>query len=57
MPLNHIFSESLKQGICPERLKYASVRHIYKTGEKTDISNFRPISLLTTFSKLHKKYV
>ena len=51
-PLGHIFDASLKQGIYPERMKYASVRPIYKTGEKSEISNYRPISLLTTFSKV-----
>jgi hypothetical protein len=53
--LGHIFNASLKQGIYPERMKYASVRPSYKTGEKSDISNYRPISLLTTFSKVLKK--
>ena len=33
-------------------MKYASVRPIYKTGEKSEISNYRPISLLTTFPKV-----
>jgi hypothetical protein len=34
-PLSHIFNESLKRGICPERLKYALVIPIYETWEKT----------------------
>jgi hypothetical protein len=54
-PLSHISNESFKQSIYPERLKYALVRPIYKMGEGTDISNYRPISLLTTFSKILKE--
>jgi hypothetical protein len=34
MPLSNTFNESLKHGICPERLKYTLVRPIYKTGKK-----------------------
>jgi hypothetical protein len=54
-PLIHIINESFKQSIYPERLKYALVRPIYKMGERTDISNYRPISLLTTFSKIFER--
>jgi hypothetical protein len=49
-PLGHIYNVSFKQGIYPERMKYASLRPIYETGEKSEMSNYRPISLLTTFS-------
>jgi hypothetical protein len=54
-PLSHIINESFKQSIYPERLKYALVRPIYKMGERTDVSNYRPISLLTTFSKIFER--
>jgi hypothetical protein len=54
-PLSHTINESLKQSIYPERLKYALVRPIYKMGQRTDISNYRPISLLTTFSKMFER--
>jgi hypothetical protein len=42
----------LREGVFPDRLKYAIVRPVYKTGDKCDVSNYRPISLLTTFSKI-----
>jgi hypothetical protein len=51
-PLGHIFNVSLEQGVYPERMKYASLRPIYKTGEKSDMSNYRTISLLIAFSKV-----
>jgi hypothetical protein len=36
----------------PERLKYAIVKPIYKKGDKTSMTNYRPISLLITVSKI-----
>ena len=39
--------------IVPERRKYVIIRPIYKKGEKKkEISNYRPISLLTSMSKV-----
>jgi hypothetical protein len=41
--------------IFPERLKYSTIKPLYKKGDKTDISNYKPISLLTSFSKVTEK--
>ena len=38
-------------------LKIAKVIPIFKSGSKADINNFRPISLLSTFSKIFGKLV
>jgi sarcosine oxidase/L-pipecolate oxidase len=56
-PISHICNASLNQGIYPDRLKFAIVKPIYKKGEKTSVSNYRPISLLTTFSRILEKVV
>jgi hypothetical protein len=48
-PLVYICNAVLKSGIFPDRLKYAIVKPIYKKGSKTDMSNYRPISILTSF--------
>ena len=45
---SHICNSSLKSGIYHERLKYSTVKPIYKKGDKTNMMNSRPISLLTT---------
>jgi hypothetical protein len=54
-PLTHIYNDSLLTGIFPNWLKVSVVRSLYKNGDKTNISNYRPILLLTTFSKIHEK--
>jgi Notch-like protein len=51
-PLTYICNAALRSGIFPDRLKYAIVKPVYKKGNRQDISNYRPISLLTTFSKI-----
>ena len=54
-PLSYIYSYSLHTGIFPDRLKTAVVKPLHKKGDKFNISNYRPISLLPTFSKIFEK--
>jgi hypothetical protein len=54
-PLTHIYNHSLLTGIFPNPLKVSTVRPLYKKGDKTNMSNYRPISLLTTFSEILQK--
>jgi len=44
-------------GVFPERLKFAEVKPLFKKGDPTDFSNYRPISLLTSFSKVIEKII
>ena len=53
--LSKIITSSLNEGIFPDELKLARVVPIHKEGSKTDVSNYRPISLLTSFSKIYEK--
>jgi hypothetical protein len=41
----------LSMGIFPERLKYAENKLPFKVGCKENPLNYRPISLMTSFSK------
>ena len=52
VPLMHIINLSFSTGIMPEKLKIARVIPIFKKGQRDDISNYRPISLLSVFNKI-----
>ena len=38
-------------------MKYSIIKPLYKKGNKRDVSNYRPISLLTSFSKILEKVI
>ena len=52
IPLTHIINQSFLTGIVPQQMKIAKVVPIFKTSDPTLLTNYRPISLLSTFSKL-----
>ena len=52
MPLKYLFDMSLESGIFPDKLKIARVILLYKAGDPVNISNYRPISVLPSFSKM-----
>ena len=56
-PLSHIFSLSLEQGIFPDKLKICRTVPIHKAGDTNNIDNYRPISLVSTISKILEKMV
>jgi hypothetical protein len=56
-PLTYIYNTSLAQGIFPDRLKFAMVKPIFKNGDRYDPSNYRPISLLSSFSQVFKRLI
>jgi len=47
----------LSSSISPTRLKFSEVKPIFKRGDKNDTSNYRPISLTTSFSKMFEKVI
>ena len=52
LPLTILFNQSVESGTFPERFKLAKIIPIHKTGCKSVLSNYRPISILSTFSKI-----
>jgi retron-type reverse transcriptase len=55
--LASLINHSISKEIFPDALKIAKVIPIYKAGDKSLISSYRPISLLTTFSKVFEKVI
>jgi hypothetical protein len=47
----------ISTGACPSRLKCSEIQPLFKKCDKTKTSNFRPISLLTNFSKIFEKII
>ena len=54
-PLSMIFSNSISEGTFPSRMKTAKVIPLYKSKNRYETTNYRPISLLLTISKLLEK--
>jgi hypothetical protein len=54
-PLCHICNKIFSSGIFPARLKYDVIKSIFKNVDRSDLSNYRPVSLLLAISKVFKK--
>ena len=55
--LTRLFNMSIEHGIFPEKWKLSSVVPIPKDGDRTNPSNYRPISLLSIVSKMLERHV
>ena len=54
-PITHIINQSLLTGIVPDKMKIAKLVPIYKSKDPTELTNYRPISLLPVISKILEK--
>ena len=57
IPLAHIFSLSITTGTFPNKLRTARVIPIFKSGDPELTDNYRPISLLSSLSKILEKAI
>ena len=51
-PITVIFNKSLSEGILPNEWKLANVTSIFKSGDKTKSSNYRPISITSILCRM-----
>ena len=54
-PFSHILNLSFATGIVPEQMKIAKVVPVFKSGNPSELNNYRPISILPAFSKIMEK--
>ena len=57
MLLSILISMSMSEGIVPDELKISTIVPVHKSRAKDDISNYRPISVLPSISKILEKVV
>ena len=55
--LTKLFNQCMVEGIFPEMLKIACIVPLFKGGEKSEATNYRPISLLPLFGKIFEKLI
>ena len=56
-PLRILFNKSLNLATFPDKWKEAHVTPIFKTGDRQDKANYRPISLLSNLGKLLERII
>lgn len=55
--LTYLINFSIETGVFPSKLKSAVVIPIFKGGKEDKCNNYRPISLLSCFSKIYEKII
>ena len=56
-PLTQIINLSIRTKIFPDSLKHAKVTPCFKKGDKSDKTNYRPISILPIISKIIERHI
>ena len=57
LPLTYIINISLTKDIFPDALKFAKITQIYKKGSFSNVSNYRPVSVLSVITKIIESVV
>ena len=56
-PLAHVFNLSINHGIVPDEMKVVRVIPLFKSGDSSTFTNYRPVSILPSFSKFLERIV
>ena len=56
-PISTLCNLSISQGVFPNACKVKKLKPIFKKGKKTDPSNYRPVSLLPSISKIIERVI
>lgn len=56
-PLTILFNLSLQTGKFPSLSKEAYVTPLHKSGNRSNVANYRPVSLISTVSKIFESIV
>ena len=56
-PMTICVNKSLSEGLFPQVMKLADVCALFKSKDRSEANNYRPISLLLTLSKLLEKII
>ena len=55
--LAHTFNACVRQGYFPHELKAGCITPIFKSGDRDDIKNYRPVCSLSPFSKIFERII
>lgn len=55
--LSDMYCKSFSQGVVPDEFKIASVTPVFKSGDPSDVSSYRPISVINTIAKIFETIV
>lgn len=55
--ITHLINTSFSQSIVPKQWKIATVKPIFKGGKRSDLSHYRPVSVLPVISKVMERIV
>lgn len=53
--LTHLINMSFLDGTFPDKLKLSIIKPLFKKGDKDDINNYRPITLIPILSKIYER--
>ena len=56
-PLTYIMNLSISNGIVPDQMKIARVVPLFKADDQSLFTNYRPVSVLPSFSKFLERII